>query len=87
VLDQKHSHSVLGDKPYSYFKAYFWIGAKAINHQSKVEKTMTQLDDVVSAHPSDTAKLRVYIEYQFSESFEFFTLFDKINSGTAKPGE
>ena len=63
VLEQKHGHSVLGDKPYTYFKAYFWVGAKATNRENKVEKTLTQLDDVIDSHPVGSAKLRVYIEY------------------------
>ena len=44
------------------------------------------LEDVINAHPAGSAKLRVYLEFQYSESFEFFTLFDKIEFGTANSG-
>jgi len=44
------------------------------------------LEEVINAHPAGCAKLRVYLEFQYSESFEFFTLFDKIDSGTANSG-
>ena len=44
ILDQKHAHQVLADEPFHYFKAYFWIGSRAQEHQSKVEKAMEVLD-------------------------------------------
>ena len=80
VLDQQHDHRVLNDSPYDYFKAYFWIGSRAKNHQSHVEKAILLLDQVVEAHPPGRAKLRVWIEFQYSESFEFFTLFNRMES-------
>jgi len=33
---------------------------------------MATLDEVVESHGIGSAKLRIYIEYQYSESFEFF---------------
>ena len=50
VLEQKHNHSVLNDRPYTFFKAHFWIGSHSKNHQAKVERAMNQLDEVVEAH-------------------------------------
>ena len=80
ALEQKHSHSIMGDKPYSYFKAYFWIGSRSKNHQSKVSKAIVQLEEAL---PSASARLRVYIEYQYTESLEFFTLFNTNKTASA----
>lgn len=66
---------MLTDQPYAYFKVYFWIGAKAIRHQSKIESTMVQLEEMVQ---ESGAKLRIWIEYQYSESLEFFALFTSL---------
>lgn len=32
ILSKQHKHSVLGDKPYTFFKAYLWIGYCSFNH-------------------------------------------------------
>ena len=32
VLLMRHNVSILGDKPHTVLKAYFWIGSKALNH-------------------------------------------------------
>ena len=40
---------------------------------------MATLDEVVEAHAKGAAKLRIYIEYQYSESFEFFACFNHID--------
>ena len=78
VFQQQHDHSVLGDLPYTFFKAFFWVGSRSLNHQAKIEKAMAILDELVQALPEGKVKLRIWIEYQYAESFEFFTLFDKI---------
>ena len=44
VLEQKHDLSILGDKPFTVFKAYFWIGSRSKNHRIKVEKAMQMLE-------------------------------------------
>ena len=36
------------------------------------------LEDLVQARPRNATNLRVFIEYQYSESFEFFALFNPI---------
>ena len=41
------------------------------------------LDEVIDAHPAGRAKLRVWIEFQYSESFEFFSLFSRIDTPAA----
>lgn len=45
------------------------------------------LDEVIAAHPVGKAKLRVWIEFQYSESFEFFSLFNRIDSATTGPNK
>lgn len=82
MLDQRHDNSVLGDGAYTYFKAYFWIGARALDHQVKVENTIAVLDQIVEAHPMGSAKIRVFIENQYAESLYFFTLFGRLDQPT-----
>ena len=49
---------------------------------------MAVLDAVVEAHQKNKAKLRVYIEYQYAESFDFLALFQRVNQGAdAKNGK
>ena len=50
VLDQLHNCSVMGDRSYTYFKAYFWIGARSFNHHAKVENAISALDQVTAEH-------------------------------------
>ena len=77
VLKQTHNCSVLGDRGYTELKASFWVGARALNHQSKVEKGIALLDEVSGAHTN--AKMHIFIEFQYSESLDFFGLFNKID--------
>ena len=75
ILEQKHGHTILCDQPYDFFKVFVWIGSRALQKESKVENVMQVLEKIIDAHPKDRAKLRVYIEYQYAESFDFLTLF------------
>jgi len=43
-----------------------------------VEKAIAQFDEAVRSHPTGTTKPRLYIEYQYSESHEFLSMFNKI---------
>ena len=40
---------------------------------------MATLDEVLAAHHDGAAKLRIYMEYQYCESFDFFTTFNRID--------
>ena len=79
VLSLRHNVSILGDRPFAMLKASFWVGSRALAHQQKVERAIATLEEVRSAHAEGSAKLRIYIEYQYSESFEFFTYFNHID--------
>jgi len=70
---------VLGDKPYTFFRAFFWIGSRCLNHQGKVEKGMAMLDELVESYPNGAIKLRILLEYQYAESFEFFAIFNRVD--------
>lgn len=78
-LMQKHGYSVLGDRPYDFFKAYFWIGSRAPNHELKVETAMSSLNELYEeAKASGRCKLRISLEFQYAESPQFFTLFQPV---------
>ena len=57
-------------------KAFVWIGSNVLNHQPKVERAVACLEEVVG---EQRAKLRILIEYQYCESFEFFTCFNQVD--------
>ena len=75
ILEQNHHCSVLGDRPFTIYKAFFWIGSRTLQHQIKIEKALAALDELLLAGESvqgDTTsvpkidpskKLRVWIEY------------------------
>ena len=68
----------MGDRSYTYFKAYFWIGARSFNHHAKVENGISALDTVIAEHQGQKPKLIIMIEFQYAESFDFFSLFNKV---------
>lgn len=37
------------------------------------------LDELVEAYPNGTIKLRILLEYQYAESFEFFAIFNRVD--------
>ena len=65
---------MLGDQPYNSFKIYFWIGAKSVDADGAFEMCMRELQDLMEEHKGG-AKMRIHVEYQYAESFNFFTLF------------
>jgi hypothetical protein len=74
VVDMKHNLSVMGDTPYNRFKVYVWIGSRCGTYQAHFESIMDQLNDLRMAKLEN--KVRVYIEYQYAESFQFFSAFN-----------
>lgn len=78
VLKQSHFVRVLGDQPFTSYRAYVWIGGQAQGYLANFERAMHTLNEVAhSVEQPQAAKLRLYIEYQYAESFEFFTIFEK----------
>ena len=69
----------MGDRAYTVIKAYFWIGARTLNHRAKIETGIAVLDEVMKAHPKGVVKIRTFMEYQYAESLDFFGLFEPMD--------
>ena len=89
VVDQRSKYSVMGDTPVDQYKAFVWIGSRSAGHHAHFESTMDQLNDL--REENAWARIRVYVEFQYAESFQFMTLFQRFQrvkdqqSSTSKP--
>jgi hypothetical protein len=73
-------HSLIlngGHKLFHSFKVFFWIGSRCTDYDKNFQETVTLVSEMQEKMSSDDIKLRFYLEYEYSESFQFFSLFKR----------
>ncbi|CDW90641.1 UNKNOWN [Stylonychia lemnae] len=75
VIQSKNNYSILNDAPYNSYKIFFWVGSRSQDYQVKFQETVQMLQELEEEVPQ--TKIRYYIEFQYSESFQFFALFKR----------
>lgn len=78
LILQRHNYKVLQDQPYQSFKIFFWVGAKNKNYEQHFQDTVLLCKDL--EQNIRHSMLRLYIEFQYNESFQFFALFKQQES-------
>jgi len=67
------NYFILNGILYNSFKVFFWVGSRSSDYEKNFEDATAIIKDFEQGLPN--VKVRFYIEYQHSESLQFFTLF------------
>jgi hypothetical protein len=78
VINCRHNVSILGDQPFKSLKVFFWIGARCPEYDSNFEQISQDIQEFIK-ESSERTKARIYVEFQYSESTQFFSLFKRFN--------
>jgi len=85
VILQKNNYSVLNDKGFNSYKIFFWVGSRCEDYEKNYQDTVLFVNDIQKTIPC--AKTRFFIEFQYTESFEFFSLFKRQDLGIERANE
>ena len=75
VILQKSKLSILNDVPCNQFKVFFWVGSRSADYEKTFKETIMLVSEIEENVAG--SRLRFYVEFQYSESFEFFSLFTR----------
>ena len=56
-----------GQRPYAAFKVFFWVGSRCLEYDRNFQESVALVSEMQDR--LEEAKVRFYVEYEYSESF------------------